>query len=66
MFDKQEKRSTCDATRLVVCKALLSDTELPAERRFSGVELCGMRTGGARDRRRKLGVVHPVHHIGTV
>ena len=47
-------------------KALLCDTELSAVRRVGGVELCRMRTGSTRDGRRKLWMVYPVHHIGTV
>ena len=47
-------------------KALLSDTELSAVRRVGGVELCRMRTGGTRDGRRKLWMMYPVHHIGSV
>ena len=47
-------------------KALLSDTELSAERRVGGVELWRMRTGSTRDGRRKLWMMHPVPHIVTV
>jgi hypothetical protein len=53
----------------------LSDTELPAERRISGIELWPGTTS-TRDGRRKLGhgrmrmrmvrMVHPVRHVGAV
>jgi len=50
----------------MVRKALLSDTELSAERRVSRVELRRVPTGSTRDGGRKLGMMHPVSHVVTV
>jgi hypothetical protein len=47
-------------------KSLLSDTELSAKRRVSGVELRRVPTGSTRNSRRKLGMMYPVYRVGNV